>query len=388
MDASLLTAHRSVANIRRMAGKQDRQDIITRVSALGIAMNIALVVVKLLVGFASSSVSVVNDAVNNAADCMSAVVTMAFYTLSRRRPTRKHPLGYGRMEYLSALIVSLLVILTGLQCLRSSVEAIIDPVPVTMSALGYAMILVSIAAKILLSRINTVQGRRIDSDALVATGRDALSDVLVTSLTLLSALFSPITSIPVDGIAGTLVSLFILYSGFSSVFETTSSIMGERPDEATVVRIRSIIADHPPLKGGYDIILHSYGPERTLATCNVEVPIDTHAEDIFDAMTDATRDIMAQTGIYVTFGLYAVNDYRSDVKQMKGEVLAVMKDTSEHVLSLHAFHVHFDTHMVHFDVVVDFKVRNYVELTRRLTDALTARWPEYTFEFTIDPEYD
>ena len=257
-----------------------------------------------------------------------------------------------------------------------------------MTGLGYALIALSIMAKIFLSRLNTVQGRRIDSDALVATGRDALSDVLVTSLTLLSALFSPVTSIPVDGIAGMLVSMFILYSGFSSIYETASSIMGERPDEATVVRMRSIIAEHPPLKGGYDIMMHSYGPERTLATCNVEVPIDTHAEDIFDAMTDATRDIMEKTGIYVTFGLYAVNDYRSDVKQMKQEVLEQMKSTSGHVLSLHAFHVHFDTHTVHFDVVVDFKVRNYVELTKRLTDALTARWPEYTFEFSIDPEYD
>ncbi len=384
----MLTTREGVANIRRMVNSRDRQEMITRVSVIGIVTNVALVVVKLVVGLASSSISVVNDALNNAADCMSAVVTMVFYTLGRRRPTRKHPLGYGRMEYLSALIVSMLVVLTGLQCLRSSFETILDPVPVTMTGLGYALIALSIMAKIFLSRLNTVQGRRIDSDALVATGRDALSDVLVTSLTLLSALFSPVTSIPVDGIAGMLVSMFILYSGFSSIYETASSIMGERPDEATVVRMRSIIAEHPPLKGGYDIMMHSYGPERTLATCNVEVPIDTHAEDIFDAMTDATRDIMEKTGIYVTFGLYAVNDYRSDVKQMKQEVLEQMKSTSGHVLSLHAFHVHFDTHTVHFDVVVDFKVRNYVELTKRLTDALTARWPEYTFEFSIDPEYD
>ena len=383
----MLTAREGVANIRRMVNSRDRQEMITRVSVIGIVTNVALVVVKLVVGLASSSVSVVNDALNNAADCMSAVVTMVFYTLGRRRPTRKHPLGYGRMEYLSALIVSMLVVLTGLQCLRSSFETILDPVPVTMTGLGYVLIALSIMAKIFLSRLNTVQGRRIDSDALVATGRDALSDVLVTSLTLLSALFSPVTSIPVDGIAGVAVSLFILYSGISTIYDTTSSIMGERADEATVEKIRSIVAKHPPLAGGYDIILHNYGPERTLGTCNVEVPIDAHAEDIFDAMTDATKDIMAETGIYFTFGLYAVNNYRSDVKEMMDKVLATMKATSSHVISLHAFHVHFDTHTVHFDVVVDFKVRNYLELTKRLDTALRLVFPDYTFEFTIDPEY-
>ena len=349
-----------------MVRKEDRQATITRVSLTGIVVNTILVVFKAATGLASGSVSVINDAVNNAADSVSSIVTMAFYSIGKRRPTRKHPLGYGRMEYLSALIVSLLVLVTGVQCLRSAIEAIINPSVPDMSALGIAVIVVSILAKVFLSRISTTSGRRIDSQALVATGKDALSDVLVTSLTLISALLGPLTKLPVDGIAGVLVSLFILYAGISSILETASSIMGERPDSETVGKIRAVIAKHPPLKGGYDIILHSYGPERTLGTCNVEVPIDTHAEDIFDAMTDATHDIMKSMGIYLTFGMYAVNDYRSDVRQMKERALAVMKEASDSVLSLHAFHVHFDTRMVHFDVVVDFRVHNYAELKKQL----------------------
>ncbi len=370
-----------------MVKHEDRQKIITRTSLVGIITNIVLVLVKAFVGLASGSVSIVNDAVNNAADCVSAAVTMIFYNIGKRRPTRKHPLGYGRMEYLSALIVSMLVVFTGIQCLSSSIEAIRHPTTVSMSALAYSLIVISILAKVFLSVLSRKAGKSIDSDALIATGKDALSDVLVTSLTLISALFSHFTDAPVDGIAGVAVSLFILYSGISTIYDTTSSIMGERADEATVEKIRSIVAKHPPLAGGYDIILHNYGPERTLGTCNVEVPIDAHAEDIFDAMTDATKDIMAETGIYFTFGLYAVNNYRSDVKEMMDKVLATMKATSSHVISLHAFHVHFDTHTVHFDVVVDFKVRNYLELTKRLDTALRLVFPDYTFEFTIDPEY-
>ena len=370
-----------------MVRKEDRQATITRVSLTGIVVNTILVVFKAATGLASGSVSVINDAVNNAADSVSSIVTMAFYSIGKRRPTRKHPLGYGRMEYLSALIVSLLVLVTGVQCLRSAIEAIINPSVPDMSALGIAVIVVSILAKVFLSRISTTSGRRIDSQALVATGKDALSDVLVTSLTLISALLGPLTKLPVDGIAGVLVSLFILYAGISSILETASSIMGERPDAETVGKIRAVIAKHPPLKGGYDIILHSYGPERTLGTCNVEVPIDTHAEDIFDAMTDATHDIMKSMGIYLTFGMYAVNDYRSDVRQMKERALAVMKEASDSVLSLHAFHVHFDTRMVHFDVVVDFRVHNYAELKKQLEARLKEEWPDFDFEFWIDPDY-
>lgn len=373
--------------MRLMIKAEDRQRTIARATAVGIATNMVLVLVKALVGLASGSVSVVNDAFNNAADCVSAIVTMAFYSIARRRPTRKHPLGYGRMEYLSALIVAMLVIVTGVQCFLSSLEAVRNPSPMSMSAVGYAVIIFSILAKIFLSILNSKAGKKIDSDALKATGKDALSDVLVTTLTLLSALFSPLTDVPVDGLAGIAVSLFILYSGISSIWETSSSIMGERPDAQTVERIRSIIDRHPPLHGGYDLILHNYGPERTLGTCNVEVPIDAHAEDIFNAMTDATKDIMHETGIYFTFGLYAVNNYRKDVRQMMDRVLDVMQKTSPHVVSLHAFHVHFDTKTVHFDVVVDFKVRNYLELTRILNEALEKEFPGYTFEFAIDPEY-
>ena len=234
-----------------MIKAEERQSVITKVTGVGIITNLILVVFKMLAGLASGSVSIVNDAVNNAADCVSSVVTMTFYSLGRKRPTRKHPLGYGRMEYLSALIVSFLVIITGFQCLTSSVDAIRNPSAVSLSAAGYVIIAASIAAKIFLSILNTKQGKKINSDSLIATGKDALSDVLVTALTLVSALFSPLTGFPVDGAAGIIVSLFILYSGFSSVQETVSSIMGERPSEETVNKIRSIIEKHPPLKGGY-----------------------------------------------------------------------------------------------------------------------------------------
>ncbi len=371
-----------------MAKAEERQAKITRVSITSIVMNIALSLVKAAVGAASGSVAIINDAVNNATDSISSLVTMVFYSVGRRRPTRKHPLGYGRMEYLSALVVSMLVIMTGFGCLSSSIDAIRKPQDVRLDIFGYTVVVLSIIAKLFLSRLNKKAGEETDSDALVATGKDALSDALVTGLTLVSALLVPLTGLQLDGVVGIVVALFILWAGISSILETTSSIMGERPDADTVALIRSLVGKHPPLKGGYDMMLHNYGPERVLGTCNVEVPIDAHAEDVFDAMTDAEKEIREKTGIHMTFGLYAVNDYRSDVRQMKEEVLAAMKAASPHVLSLHAFHVHFDTKTIHFDVVIDFRARNLSQLSGILEKAVNERYPDYKVEFTMDPEYD
>lgn len=371
-----------------MNSPAERQKTINRAGGTGIAANLALALAKALAGLASGSVSVMADAANNAADSVSSLVTMVFYSISKRRPSRKHPLGYGRMEHLSALLVSVLVVMTGFECLSSSIRSFSSGGRAVFTPASVAVIVISLFVKAALWKYSVKAGRKVGSEALVASGKDALSDALVSCVTLCSALLTPHTTLPVDSVAGCLVAAFIIWTGVSSIWETTSSIMGERPGRATVEMIRLIISRHPPLKGGYDIMIHSYGPERVLATCNVEVPTDTHAEDIFDAMTDATKEINERLGIVMTFGLFAVNDYRPDVQEMKKTTLETLRGAEPHVLSIHAFHVHFDRQLVHFDVVVDFTVRNYVEFTQKATRALEERMPGYSFEFTVDPEYD
>lgn len=365
----------------------DRENTIKKVSLIGIIANVAFASVKLIAGSVTGSIAITGDAINNASDSLSSVVTLAGYAASRRRPTAKHPLGYGRLEYLSALFVSLLVLIAGFECLTSSIDQLRNPSPVTRSVLAIVLVLLSIAGKSALAVLNIRQGRRIASEALVASGKDAFADVMTSMLTLLSLIVSPMTSIPVDGIAGIVVSLFIFAAAFSSIKETSSAIMGERPDKETVEDIRAIVATHPPLKGGYDIMLHAYGPERVIGNCNVEVPSDASAEKIFDAMTDAAAEINEKMGISLTFGIYAVNDFLIEVRKLKHEVLTCLKETSPHVLSIHAFHVHFDRSLVHFDVVTDFGIKNSKTFSEELQKGLAERFPQYTFAFAIDPEY-
>ena len=365
----------------------DRNRILKMTALMGIVSNALIAVLKLIIGLFSGSVAIMSDAANNASDMLSSVVTIVGFDVAKRRPTHSHPLGFGRIEYISALFVAFLVIFTGAAFFRSSVDAIRNPAPVSVSLPMMFILLLTIGIKIMLWRVSIRNGRKIMSEALSASGSDALSDAMATGVTILASIIGRFTTLPIDGYAGIIVSLFILYAGVRSIVETVSAIVGERPEKKTVEELRAIINRHPPLSGGYDVQIHTYGPSRSIGTCNVEVPSDSKAEEIFDAMTDAQEEIMSRMGIYMTFGMYAVNSKNPVVQLMKQEVLKVLKSASPAVIGIHAFHVHLEDSRVHFDVVVDFSIKDYAEFRRTEEKALEEAFPTYRFQFNIDPDY-
>lgn len=365
----------------------DRNRILKMTALMGIVSNALIAVLKLIIGLFSGSVAIMSDAANNASDMLSSVVTIVGFDVAKRRPTHSHPLGFGRIEYISALFVAFLVIFTGAAFFRSSVAAIQNPALVSVSLPMMFILLLTIGIKIMLWRVSIRNGRKIMSEALSASGSDALSDAMATGVTILASIIGHFTTLPIDGYAGIIVSLFILYAGVRSIVETVSAIVGERPEKKTVEELRAIINRHPPLSGGYDVQIHTYGPSRSIGTCNVEVPSDSKAEEIFDAMTDAQEEIMSRMGIYMTFGMYAVNSKNPVVQLMKQEVLKVLKSASPAVIGIHAFHVHLEDSRVHFDVVVDFSIKDYAEFRRTEEKALEEAFPTYRFQFNIDPDY-
>ena len=370
-----------------MIDEEIRNRVLKRTAVLGIISNAAIAAVKVLIGLVSGSVAIMSDAANNASDMLSSVVTIMGFNLAKRKPTHTHPLGFGRMEYISALFVAFIVLMTGGAFFRTSIDRIQNPSPVSVSLSMLIVLILTIAVKLGLWRINQKNGKKIESEALSASGTDALSDALATSVTIVAALISLFSSFPVDGWAGIVVSIFIMYAGVKSVVDTVSAIVGERPSKETVQEIRKIISRHPPLSGGYDIQIHTYGPSRMIGTCNVEVPSAARGEEIFDAMTDAQTEIMNTMGIYFTFGMYAVNSDNPVVILMKKEVLKVLKSVSPSVISIHAFHVHLEDSRVHFDVVVDFALTDYAAFRKEATKALSEAFPTYVFQFNIDPDY-
>ncbi len=367
--------------------KLERERIIKRNSTISIALNLLMGCLKIAIGMISGSVAILSDGINNISDLLSSFVTIIGYQLAKRKPTHSHPLGFGRVEYISALFVAFIVLYAGFEFFMASIRQIISPETVSVSPLMMAIIFFSILAKLFLWQMNKTSGKKVDSDALTLSGTDALVDAVSGSITLASVLLSYFIPFSFDGYAGLIVSIFILYAGISSVLSTVSAIVGERPEKATVAKIRAIISEFPPLKGGYDIQIHNYGPMRSIGTCNVEVPSDASGEEIFDAMTEAQNKILAELGIYFTFGMYAVNDLNPTVRAMKGEVLRTLKDISPSVIGIHAFHVHMEDSRVHFDVVVDFNLEDIALFRSRATKRLEEEFPSYSFQFNIDPDY-
>lgn len=370
-----------------MDKEKNRSRIIQRNSIIGIAANAVLATAKALVGLASGSVAVIFDAFNNASDMLSSLVTMLGYRLSKRKPTHSHPLGFGRIEYISALLVSFIVLYAGVNFLKVSIEKIFSPASVSASPLMIIILFCTILVKLALWRLNRKNGIEIDSDALKISGTDALSDALSSSVTVLAVILSSFTKFNVDAYAGIFVSSFVLYAGTKAVLETVSAIVGERPEKETVLEIRNIISRHPPLKGGYEVQIHNYGPSRSIGTINVEVPAAAKGEEIFDAMTGAQNEIMSKLGIYFTFGMYAVNDSNPTVLLMKSEVMKVLKSVEQDIVEIHAFHVHFEDSRVHFDVVIGFSVKDVAKFRQNAQSALEKEFPTYTFQFNIDPDY-
>ncbi len=366
---------------------EERKHIINRNSFIGIAVNVALALIKVTIGLVSGSLAIISDGLNNASDTLSSLITVLGYRLAKKKPTHSHPLGFGRMEYISALVVAFIVLYVGFSLLFSSARKIFHPEDVHVSPIMLAVIILTVFLKLFLWRFNIKSGKKIDSEALILSGTDALTDALSSIVTVISVILSYFSSFNFDSVAGMIVSLFVLYAGFSSLSGTVSSIVGERPKRETVNELRRIIASHKPLKGGYDIQIHSYGPERSVGTCNVEAPSDASAEEVFDAMTEAQIEILDRMGIYFTFGLYAVNDKNPQVILMKNEVLKTLKSVSESVISIHAFHIHFENYSVHFDVVCSFSLTDISKFRKEADSALKKEFPGYTFQYNIDPDY-
>ncbi len=364
-----------------------RKKIILFTSIAGILSNIVLAIIKVVIGYLSHSVAIVSDGANNATDSLSSIVTIVGYKVSERHPTKAHPLGFGRAEYISAMAIAFIVIFTGITFLEQSIEATIHPEGISISSLMLMVLIFTIFIKIFLWRLDLKMGKKAKSEALTASGLDAVSDAVTALITIIAAVIEKYSSLKVDGPAGIIVSAFIIYNGCVALKGTLNSVIGERPKKKTVEELTEIINKHPPLNGCFDIMIHSYGPVESIGSCNVEVPENVKAETVFDAIMEAKEEILEKTGIYMTIGMLAVNNLIPEVHELEENVLLCLKETSSHIISIHAFHIHFKRKLVHFDMVVDFDVKDMKVFRKQIGEALKKSFPKYSFEFNIDPDY-
>jgi len=364
---------------------QNREKIIIRTSLTGIATNVLLATFKLIAGLIANSIAVVLDGVNNYSDALSSVITIIGTKLAGRKPDRKHPLGHGRIEYLSSMIVSAIVLYAGITSLIESVKKIIHPEAPDYSVLTLVILAVAIVVKLALGRYVKKQGEKVHSGALIASGSDASFDAILSASVLGSAIIFLVFHVSLEPWVGVVISFFILKAGVEMIRDTLSEILGQRADPETTKAVRDILIAEPEIRGAYDLILHNYGPDRNYASVHVELP-DTMTVEEVDRLTRRVEEkVYRETGVILTgVGVYSYNTGNSEAAQMRNRVQeTVMRH--DWALQLHGFYADLEAKTIRFDVVLSFDIGQ-----KEALDVLYAEireiYPDY--EIQIVPDVD
>ncbi|MBQ7714469.1 MAG: cation transporter [Clostridia bacterium] len=363
----------------------NREKTIVRTSIIGIVANVLLVAFKAFVGLVSNSIAVILDAVNNLSDALSSVVTIIGAKLGAKQPDKKHPLGYGRIEYLSSMAVSALVLYAGITSLVESVKKIIHPETAEYSTVSLVIISVAIVVKLLLGAYVKRQGKKVNSGALVASGSDALFDAVLSASVLASAIVFLIWGISLEAYVGVVIALFIIKAGIEMMIETLNDIIGKREDAETVRKLKEIICEEEDVLGAYDVTIFNYGPNKNYGSVHIELP-DTLSVDDADRITRRIQtDVFHKTGVILTgIGVYSFNTSDDEAAQMRNTVRkAVM--SHDWALQMHAFYADVEKKTARFDVVLSFDT-DRKEAIETLYKEICSLYPD--FEITIIPDVD
>jgi cation diffusion facilitator family transporter len=363
--------------------KRDR--IIVRTSVIGIMTNVLLAAFKAAVGLASHSIAVVLDAVNNLSDALSSVITIVGTKLSGKLPDKKHPLGYGRIEYLSAMIVAGIVLYAGITSLVESVKKMIRPETPEYGTISLVIIAVAVVVKIVLGKFVKAQGEKVNSGALVASGSDALFDAVLSFSVLLSAIVFLVFKVSLEAYVGAVISGFIIKAGLEMISETVNEILGQRPDRETTDRIKRLLAEEPEVRGAYDLILYNYGPDKNLASVHLELPDTMTVEEVDRLTRKLERRVYGETGvILVGVGVYSCNTGNNEAARILEDVRAKVL-SHEWAVQVHGFHVDIPAKEMRLDVVMSFDIRpkEGVEILRK---EIGQAYPDYAV--LIIPDVD
>ena len=305
---------------------------------VGIVTNLVLFIIKLSVGLFSNSVSILADAFNNLSDAASSIITIIGFKMANKPADAEHPFGHGRIEYITAMIVSFMVMLVGLQFVKTSFQKIINPTLVTFELWPFILLLISIGFKFWLSKFNKAIGNKINSSTLKATATDAMGDVFTSTTVVISFLISKFTTLPIDGYIGIVVALAIVYSGFSLIKETLSPLLGEPPDPVLVSDITDMVMSYDNITGIHDLIVHNYGPGRIMASIHAEIPSNIDIMEIHHIIDTAEREISKKLNIYLVIHMDPIcvdTDEIIEARNIVKDVLSKYED----VKSFHDFRV-------------------------------------------------
>ncbi|MDO4270620.1 MAG: cation diffusion facilitator family transporter [Eubacteriales bacterium] len=355
--------------------------------AVGIACNVLLFLLKLTIGLLTGSISIAADAFNNLSDGLSCLISIVGFKVSGKEPDAKHPFGYGRTEYIAGLIVSFIIVIVGVEFLKTSVDRILHPSAVAFSWVLLAILAVSMLVKLWMGAFNVNIGRRINSPVLMAASQDSRNDVVTTGVVVLGMVAGRFTALPVDGYIGVLVALFILWAGVGIARDTVAPLLGEAADPEIAESIEQIVMESDYIVGVHDLIVHNYGAGRSLASLHAEVPCNSDFVAVHEVIDEAEKRVWQLTGVYLVIHMDPIDVDNAHVSALREQVDAALRAIDEH-LSMHDFRVVDGERQINliFDVVVPFSYDNNAkrELMMTIRDKLKEIDVRYNPVVTFD----
>lgn len=363
--------------------KQSRNNQITRVSIVGIGANAILAAFKVVVGLLSNSVAVLLDAVNNLSDALSSAITIIGVKLAGRKPDSKHPFGYGRVEYFSAILMAGIIFAAGVSSMIESVKAILHPEQTSFTWVSVMVIVVAIVGKLVLGRYFQKRGKALNSDALVASGLEASYDAALSASTLLGAVVSMMWAISIDAYIGVIISAFIIKTGIEIMLDPLGKVVGKRVEGDLASAIKSKVMEVPGVLGAYDLVLHDYGPDKAIGSIHIEVSDTIPSHQVQKICRRVSYIVYSEFKASVTVGIYIMNNTDSEVIAMR-EDIRQMAMSQDGVQQMHGFFV--DEEEIAFDIVVSFDHDASV-ISHWLEQQITTKYPGRKVHITIDTNY-
>lgn len=361
-----------------------RDQIIVRTSVIGILANVFLAAFKAAVGLISGSIAVTLDAVNNLSDALSSVITIVGTKLAGKKPDKKHPYGYGRIEYLSAVLISVIVLYAGVTSLIESIKKIITPEAPDYSPVALVIIGAAVVVKLLLGRYVKGVGEKVNSDSLIASGKDAMLDSVISASTLAAAVIYLLWGVGLEAWLGAVISLVIVKSGLEMLSESISDILGERVDGGLARAVKATINGFDDVYGAYDLVLHSYGPDRLIGSVHIEVPDTMTARRLDQLQRAIAQKVLAEHGVILAgISVYSMNTREDEAAQVLRDVRQRVK-ARDHVLQMHGFYMDEVAKEMRFDVVVDFAVPDRAAFRRDIESEIEQAYPGYNVAVSLD----
>lgn len=362
----------------------NREKVVIRTSIISILANIVLAGFKAFVGLLANSIAIISDAVNNLSDALSSIITIVGTKLAGKKPDKEHPYGHGRIEYMTSLVVSAIVLYAGITALIESVKKIINPGKVDYSTVTLVILIAAIIVKFVLGIYVKKKGKDVNSDSLVASGSDAFNDAILSISVLASAIIYMLFNISLEAYVGVILSCFIIKTGIDLVKESVDNILGVRIESSLARGIKKEVLKEKEVHGAYDLVLHNYGPDTYLGSIHIEVADTLTVADVDKISRSISKNIKEKFGVILhTIGVYSVNTRDKKVMKIQKDIRDIVF-SHKGILQMHGFYIDEKEKSISFDIIIDFAVENREEVYREIYDEVQEKYKDYQISITLD----